>query len=57
MTKYLHGCDGDHAGDATGEGGEGGVGECPGGGVGECPSGGVSQWEHFSSSLELMAND
>ncbi|MEG5162475.1 hypothetical protein QUB37_18805 [Microcoleus sp. AT3-A2] len=52
MTKYLHGCDEDHAGDATGGLGEWGVGECPGVWVGESESVRVGKSE--SGSIFLL---
>ncbi|MEG4024498.1 hypothetical protein [Microcoleus sp. S13C4] len=51
MTKYLHGCDGDHAGDARGGVGEWEVGECPGVWVGESESVRVEESERGSIFL------
>ncbi|MBD1810608.1 hypothetical protein NDA07_23380 [Microcoleus vaginatus DQ-U2] len=53
MTKYLHGCDGDHAGDARGGVGESGVGECPGVWVGESEIVRVEESERGSIYLFL----
>ncbi|MEG4587539.1 hypothetical protein QUA54_20320 [Microcoleus sp. MOSTC5] len=55
MTKYLHGCDGDHAGDAKGGVGDGGVRECPGVRVVESES--VRVGECHSGSIFLLPSD
>ncbi|MEG4089414.1 hypothetical protein [Microcoleus sp. Pol12B4] len=51
MTKYLHGCDGDHAGDARGGVGDWVVGECPGVCMGESESVRVEEPERGSIFL------
>ncbi|MEG4842715.1 hypothetical protein QUB24_32100 [Microcoleus sp. B9-D4] len=55
MTKYLHACDGDHAGDARGGVGVWGVGVCPGVWVGESES--VRVGESESGSIFLLPSD
>ncbi|MEG4512394.1 hypothetical protein QUA81_19815 [Microcoleus sp. F6_B4] len=51
MTKYLHCCDGDRAGDTRGGVGEWGVGDCPGVCVGESESVWVGESERGSIFL------